>query len=323
MVLDMTGCRLKITIIISIILFVIVLAVAIILVPQLSKKDAVTALEENGYKVEQIHIDLENVHRPHTYLFVADYHFLDLNEEINEADTENMKVRYKRMLRAGTTDKTDDWFNLVDTLNQCQARAVLFGGDMVDFASQKNVDTLKEGIDQLKLPYMYIRADHDLEPWWCTDNITKEQALEYQQWSSSEDGTYKIETRNYMIIGWDNNTSQMSEQTLAKMKEAFSAKKPIILMTHVPIDSIVDTSLEEVSIKVWKKNLTWGTGSSHYVPNEVTKEFLGMVYAPDSPVVNIISGHLHHTWDGQITTTTSGHVIAPAYSGTVGVITIE
>ena len=47
-----------------------------------------------------------------------------------------------------------------------------------------------------------------------------------------------------------------------------------------------------------------------------------MIYAKDSPVKEIVSGHLHFTWDGDITESTRQHVFSPAFQK-IGVITVK
>lgn len=68
-----------------------------------------------------------------------------------------------------------------------------------------------------------------------------------------------------MTLGWDNNTSQMNSDILEKVTLVFEQNKPIILLTHVPIDSLVDKSLGELSMSGWDRNLTWAE-DANYVP---------------------------------------------------------
>ena len=120
----------------------------------------------------------------------------------------------------------------------------------------------------------------------------------------------------------DPSTDNLSASALEQMKSLFAKGKPIILLTHVPVKSLVDDSLAQQSREVWgERELTWGQGCYHG-PDEQTAEFLNMLYAPDSPVVEILCGHLHFTWDGQVTETVHQHVFSPAFEGVMGVITV-
>ena len=99
--------------------------------------------------------------------------------------------------------------------------------------------------------------------------------------------------------------------------------KPIIIVTHVPLHSEVDSTLDEISRAIWQdRNLSWGPDTS-YVPNETTQKLMDLIYAEDSPVVEVLAGHLHFTWDGMITDKIHEHVFSPAFSQNIGLITID
>ena len=132
-----------------------------------------------------------------------------------------------------------------------------------------------------------------------------------------------MEYDDICVLGIDNSTSQLPAEALEKIKEVFAIGKPIILVTHVPIDSKLDSSLAEQSKVVWQdRALLWGDGCT-YEPDENTREFLDMVYATDSPVKLVLSGHLHFSWDGYITENTREHVFNPAYSNSIGIVKIH
>lgn len=73
------------------------------------------------------------------------------------------------------------WKQLVEVLDDCKIDAALLGGDILDYASTSNIECLKTGLDRLKTPVMYIRADYDYAPICCagltmdyTTNLNKE-----------------------------------------------------------------------------------------------------------------------------------------------------
>ncbi len=65
-----------------------------------------------------------------------------------------------------------------------------------------------------------------------------------------------------------------------------------------------------------------GEGGCNYNPDETTQELLDLIYAKDSPVKEIVCGHLHFSWDGSLTENTHQHV-SPAIGKTVGIITVK
>ena len=77
------------------------------------------------------------------------------------------------------------------------------------------------------------------------------------------------------------------------------------------------------SCAAWQdRNLTWGTGTS-YIPDETTSQWMKIVYEENSPVVEVLAGHLHLTWDGMISETVHEHVFSPGFSQYVGLITVD
>ncbi len=299
------------------------ICIGLILAWVLRDKDVAESLEDAGYIVEETEIYVEGLKEEYTFVYLSDYHLLEVDDSVNEKDREMVEARHSVMHLGENPDAGERWMKMIEEINESNPHAVLFGGDLIDFASKKNIDLVKAGIDELEVPHMYVRADHDLEPWWCDEKTTPEQVKKYHAWSEAKDGIFKMEFPEFIVVGWDNSTAQMTDTTLAKMVETFDLGKPVILLTHVPINSKVDKSMLELSNRIWGRNLTWDSANNaHYVPNESTAYFLNEVLDKDSPVRGILSGHLHHTWDGMINEGIKGHVFGPAYEGAIGVVTI-
>ncbi len=136
---------------------------------------------------------------------------------------------------------------------------------------------------------------------------------------------YTIEYDDLYIVGIDNSIKQISKKTLKKIQDIFLIEKPIILITHVPLEPMIDETLGSQSRERWgDRELAWGLdGTTYYKANETTKKFLEMVYKDDTPVREILSRHLHFTWDGFVTEQVHQHVFAPAYQCNVGIITVH
>ena len=103
-----------------------------------------------------------------------------------------------------------------------------------------------------------------------------------------------------IVQGDKTGDTPLSETVKQYIKEAYAKRKPIIFVTHVPINSLVDQSLANICMgrDTKRRNLTWGT-DTYYKPNAQTKELLDMVCAEASPVKAVLAGHLHFS---------SGHV---------------
>ena len=126
-----------------------------------------------------------------------------------------------------------------------------------------------------------------------------------------------------VILSWNNSTNQLTEAGLNIAREAAAIGKPMILLTHVPVQSLVDDTLGSSSKEHWQdRMLLWGK-DCYYYPDGNTQELLNMIYAEDSLFQEILCGHLHYTWDGMVTNRVHEHVFSPAFSHNVGWITIH
>ena len=56
---------------------------------------------------------------------------------------------------------------------------------------------------------------------------------------------------------------------------------------------------------------------------EKMREWTDIVYGENTPVAEVLAGHLHLTWDGMITQRVHQHIFPPAFSGYIGLITVD
>lgn len=193
---------------------------------------------------------------------------------------------------------------------------------MIDYASKANIESLKNGIDQINVETMYLRADHDYGRSY-NPNLTTDYITQLEKSIDENLEVYCKDLGEILIVGIDNSTSQISDEALAKLKEIFTNGKPIILATHVPLNSKVDNNLAEESKKVWQdRNLTWDETGTTYTADENTKKFLNLLYAENSPVKAVLAGHLHFKHTGKINENITQYVFDASYQGKIGVLHI-
>ncbi|MBR4734036.1 MAG: metallophosphoesterase [Lachnospiraceae bacterium] len=276
---------------------------------------------EKSITREQVHVTIPGMKGSKQLLYLSDLHLVTESDQIAPGQRDEVHNRKVFFSHEGVT-AADAWLPWTKYLDSTDSDALLFGADMVDFASESNVDCLKKGLDQLKTPWTYVRADHDIEPYFL-EGVSKKECLAYHDKISPWEEVMTMEFDEFMVVGWNNSTEQLSEAGLERMKELFAAGKPIILLTHVPIKPLVDDSLEQKSREAWNdRALLWGEGCDRQ-PNDVTREFLDMIYAEDTPVCQILCGHLHFSWDGHVTKRVKQHVFSAAYAKNLGVITVS
>ncbi len=280
-------------------------------------------LVENGMGLEEIEVAVPGLTEEYHFLFLSDLHIIVEDESVPEEDIDTVRSRLLWSSVMQGESAAGYWGGLAEILDSCNADAILLGGDMIDFCSPSNIECLREGLDHINTPYMYVRADHDYKPYYCKD-ITEEECARLHTDIDGDKEVQKLEFPEIYVAGLNNSTSPLSESALKSMKNLFAKEKPVILLTHVPYDSEVSSDLEDASKAAWQgRSLVWGLGDSYYKADGTTSEFLDMLYAEDSPVKEIVSGHLHFTWDGNITQNTHQHVFSPAFQKQIGVITVK
>ena len=280
-----------------------------------------------GLTFETIEIKIDGLKKDYAFLWIADLHVIanDLSE-VEEKSMNIVKSRIDKTFRNPNNGLTslENWQMMPEVFNKSGADAVLFGGDICDFSTLASIRALKEGMHKLTIPYMYARADHDISSWWLATRYTKE-INELEKSIDGNDPVQVLEFDDLMVVSFNNATSNMSEAGLKRFKEVYAKRKPIIINTHVPFNSLVDKDYAEMCMSrdlPQRRNLSWGK-DCYYKPNAFTQEFLNMVCAADSPVVTVLAGHLHFPYHGMLTDKISQHLFVPAFKGNIGVILVK
>ena len=275
-------------------------------------------MRDTGLKVRDITISLSGKNNPdakelNQFMVLNDQHSLLTYGESTEENHEVIDTRYSQMFVTPTGVHSEDcWQNISAIIDTFDVDGILMAGDMIDFESEANYHFFKKGLEKIKTPILYARADHDRGLWYQADDSTsnaEDLGLE------NEDVMY-WDMDSYYILAWNNSTSQMTEKGLAKAKEIYAKGKPIILMTHVPLCPTEDMGLVEAAkafddkdrVKLWGNNCL-------YMPNDTTQEFLDLIYEENSLIKAVISGHLHFEYTGKLTENAIQYVLAPTFEG--------
>lgn len=283
---------------------------------------------EYNFKTEEVTLALEGLAKEYTIAWVSDLHLMSDHEagkELGDVHAEYLEAIEKRYEELPVTsegvhaDKL--WQEIVKYLNYHEFDGIIFGGDMMDYCSNSNIAMIKEGLDSLHVPYMYVRADHDYGAYYGGVFFTEKEARELHQTIDGDQISQKFwDMGDFIVLGIDNSTKDMPDYYLNMVEEVYSRGKPVIMATHVPYESMTDTSLAELSMKVRNTIYYWSDVSERYKANVVTKKYLDMIYSEDTAVKQVLGGHLHASWDGMISETVSQHIFAPAYTGTIGIL---
>ena len=284
-----------------------------------------SAPEEN-WTEEDITIELPGISREYTFVCVNDIHIINGTAGVTEDEMENVNGRIRGFVNYNGVPSADLWKEMAPQLDSYGADGILFIGDMVDFYSDDNLAALKEGLDQVKTPYMYLRADHDLA-FSYRGYSDEEKKVEGKKRNEAEDALcdnawiQTMEYEDFALVGFNRSTSQLAESGANALKAFDHKGKPVILISHVPFQSLLDDKLDEASREVWgARSLIWGYRDAYYVPDKNTDVLMQYIYDEESPVYGIVAGHLHFPFTGNVTEHCVQHVLPASFTGVVTIL---
>ncbi len=288
-------------------------------------KEAYSAAD---FELEELTLHIPGIREEKTLLWISDLHLVKENDgTVSEDCRDQLNERFQMFKDADGRPSSELWKKLPEWLNGFQADGIILGADMLDYVSKENIEQLKEGLDRLSAPWIYIRADHDYGRWYTDMDLKTMRRL--HKTISERDDIYTLEYEDFLVVGMNLTTSQISEEALSRFREICSEGKSVILAVHVPLDedpSVKSSgqegnlSLAEASKMGWDgRALIWGK-DCEYLPNENTQQFLDIVCKKDGPVKAVLAGHLHLSWDGMISESCTEHVFDAAFKGKAGLI---
>lgn len=292
--------------------------------------ETVYTAPEYDFAEEEVTLALEGIEKKYTFAWVSDLHLVsdhEAGEELGDVHAEYLEAIDRRYEELAVTEDgvhaEELWPEIVKYLNYNDFDGVIFGGDLMDYCSRSNVAVIKEGLDSLRIPYIYVRADHDYGAYYGGVFFTETEARALHKTIDNDETANKFwDMGDFIVLGIDNSTKDMPDYYLNMVAEVYTRGKPVIMATHVPYESQLDTSLAELSMQVRNTIYYWSGISERYSPNPVTSEYLNLIYSPDTVVRQVLAGHLHASWDGMISEQVPQHIFAPAFSGNIGIIHI-
>lgn len=279
--------------------------------------------EDPALTLTRLSYQMDGLDRNYRILLTADLHIIVPDDPQVDSD-----VRDDVAMRRDTYFRTprgiyscDLWKQLPGRLDEMGADGILFAGDMIDYCTEAQTKVLGNGFSSLKTPWMYVRGDHDYAAWYSRDYETQNEAIRLQAKTAPRKKVMKKKIGRLTLIGWDNSTSQMTEEGLGDLKkyltEAKEDKSPVLFLCHVPLLGDDDSRLAELSDEKLGRVLLWGDGDCFYKPDQTTQKALDMIMDKDSPVRLVCCGHLHFPYTGMLTKQIPLVVTAPAFEGKV------
>lgn len=279
------------------------------------------------FSTDEIGVYVEGLKKEYTIAFVNDLHMITDKEagDVTEENLPTVRERYETLsMTPDGTAAEELWPEIIKYLNYKDFDAVIFGGDILDYSSHSNIETLKQGLDQLKYAddkIIYLRSDHDYGGWYGGSNYTDTDGFIAQTTLWDEDTDEKvIDFGEFLVVGINKSYQNLSEDRLDYLLKEIKDGRPVIIATHVPFYSEEDDSLAARSMEVRNKIYYWNKEDSAYCPDANTQKFIDTMYAPGSNVVQILAAHLHGSWDGVAAKGVREHIFTPSFQGSIGIV---
>ena len=287
----------------------------------------IISCEDYGLELEEVTVVVDGMDGEATYLYMSDNQIsFDQKEDLGWFGNGSERC-YRDESGISSAENFPNW---IEYANDSKVDGVIFGGDILDYCSSENMESLSEYLKKLEKPYLYVYGNHDTYiPW---ENRFDDENGDYLEMLPEHNpeiqvidmkSYYLVSMRNYAIDG----TANISKEALSKFEELYYEGKSIILFVHVPIYTELCEGLLEHAMKrsdsLYAEFQTEDFGTIRsaslmgedcgYLITEETEQFLELLKSDDSPVVAVFSGHLHDSWTGYISCDTSEYVTAPAY----------
>lgn len=252
---------------------------------------------EEPYVYEEI-VELDGISREYELIFVADSH-ISLCDDRDAGVSEKAAQRYE-MFRSPEGLGADETFhNVMQYVKKEQPDLLILGGDIIDSAMWASIDFVSKELESTGVKWVYSMGNHDFEydQEYYTERAYEEYLPRLQNISKTLEGCQIVDFEDFVILMADDESNRVSEHAADTLAELSTGEKPVILVSHVPIEPKLDNTLWQESINVWGAG---GDGNSRVLlgdrscwPDEATRKMLDLVFDENSPVELVLAGHIH------------------------------
>lgn len=276
---------------------------------------SVEDIKNLGMRFDVVEIKIPDLKKEYDFIIINDLHVMA--EDDSELSSNRKKAMLYRRDKHFNNPVTamrplDVWRKLPALLNKSNADAVFFNGDMCDTGSLANIIELRNGMKQLKIPFLYTREDHDSGAW----NLTNKDTSKQNAVNAEIDGypPFKvIEYDDLIVFSHSKSLFHIKNNVLEPFKQFYAKNKPMIIIQHVPV---VPPNQEK-----WQKKSLW---YGRIKPNAATSaNYMKLLFAETSPVKFMAFGHSHLTADYTLGKSVRGHIFDASFKGCYGIIKVR
>ena len=250
-------------------------------------------------KIQREEFDIEGIEEPVKICFIADAH-VSLCDDRDPDMKDYCAERSEAFANESGGRQPEDSFDfLIEEVKDARPDYLFLGGDIIDSATQKNVDYLGKRLEELDCEVIYIMGNHDFT--YRNEYFSAKAYEEYLPRVSTvsgsvEEGSRVYDAGEFVILAVDDCNNQVSAKAGEDLRELNDDDKPVIVLQHVPLEGNDDV-LRNITLSVWGEGENGNSkvlmGENSCKPNEVTSEYIEEIRDEDTNVELVLSGHIH------------------------------
>ncbi|MBQ8812905.1 MAG: metallophosphoesterase [Lachnospiraceae bacterium] len=248
------------------------------------------AAEDKHLSVEEVTLTVPGLNRDYTFLYIADTHVVTSSDTDTSDINTYAASRLPMFVNGEGMTSARQFSGWIDMANAESVEALLMGGDIIDCPSDSNLNFLAGQLAALKVPYLYTLGNHDWTlPWAYLDDHAKGYYRPlFAPYMDGNTSFHVMRLDGLTIAAIDNSSDQVDPAVLEPLAALLSEGTPVIILLHVPLYT---EDLAAKATEAWGHPIVLGEGG--ITPNEASAAFLEMIYEETSPVVAVLSGHVH------------------------------
>lgn len=272
---------------------------------------------------EEKEVVIKELQNDYEVWFLSDLHMVSAGDDDSSQVKEYALERSEVFNLQQKEDPQEILAQFIELANENKPDLVIFGGDIIDFPSKSNLSCLKENLQKLDVPYLFVMGNHDWTyPW---EYMTQEGSHEYRPKVENITGVDSyagmLEREDIVFLAIDNSSNQVAAQAANKIEEAYATQKPIVLIQHVPFstEKLIARAKDD-----WSNPVTLGMQVHGGIPvNEVSGKLYQNVLQDESQIRLILAGHVHFSYEEMISQNTKEIIGDAAFKGSAVKIIIS
>lgn len=236
---------------------------------------------------------VEGLEEEYSFLFLTDTHVVIQDDNASQQEQQYAQERYNMFQNQEGIPSAQQFPAWIAYANETEVDAVLLGGDIIDSPSDANVEWLQEQLAELEMPWLYVPGNHDWTyPWEYMTDYGKENYLPMlAPMMQGNPAIQSMEMDELLLVGVDDSTNQVNPNAIHVYEELLAQGKPVILVNHVPFAT---QTLLPKAVEAWRRATVIGDENGGGIrPDDISRYFLELTTAENSPVKLVLTGHVH------------------------------